>query len=120
MDVSEREEKSIQQYAQRTYMMGGIRGEQDIQGRGGQTSSMEGCSMFAERRFQLNQSWKEEGFERNLLNLFVIGLIFGQKLIQPSFDFIYQPSAKSWQNISLYQELSRLVLDQEFKKLGCD
>ena len=33
---------------------------------------------------------------------------------QPSYSFIYQPSAKSWKNISLYHELSWLVLDWEF------
>ena len=50
----------------------------------------------------------------NLLNFFVSGVIFGQKLIQQSYDLIYQTSAKSWQNISLYQELSWLVLDWDF------
>ena len=34
-----------------------------------------------------------------------------------SHYLIYQPSEKFWQNISLYQELSRLVLDRELKKL---
>ena len=45
------------------------------------------------------------------MNFFVSGVIFGGKLIQPSYDLIYQPSVKSWENVSLYQELSQLVLD---------
>ena len=65
---------------------------------------------------------------------FFIGLILEKKLIRPSYDLIwnpfklklesydltYQPSEKFWQNISLHQELSRLVLDWEFQNLGCD
>ena len=36
-----------------------------------------------------------------------------KKLIHPSYYLIYQPSLKSWQNISLYKELSWFVLDWE-------
>ena len=61
-DVAEREKQSIQEYYQRTLMKVGIRGDQDIQGRCGQTSSMAVRSMFAERRIQISQYWKEEIF----------------------------------------------------------
>ena len=44
-------------------MMRRSRDDQDIQGQGGQTHSMAGRSVFLERRVQLAQSWKEEGFE---------------------------------------------------------
>ena len=47
----------------------------------------------------------------NLLNLFVCGVIFGQKLIQTSHDLIYQTLVKSRENITLHQELSQLVLN---------
>ena len=43
-------------------MMGGSIGEQDSQGKRGQISPMAVCSMFAERRFHINQSCKEERF----------------------------------------------------------
>ena len=42
--------------------MGGNRGDQDIQGQLGQTSSMEVRYMFAEQRVKLTRSWKDEGF----------------------------------------------------------
>ena len=60
--VPEQAKQSIQEYDQRTSMMGVSRGDQDIQGKHGQTSSMSVHSMLAERRVQLAQSWKEEGF----------------------------------------------------------
>ena len=43
--------------------MGGSRGAQDSQGKWNHTSSMSVRSISAERRVQLTQSWKEEGFE---------------------------------------------------------
>ena len=43
-------------------MMLGRRGDKDSQERSGQTYSMAGRSMFAERRLHFNQYWKEEGF----------------------------------------------------------
>ena len=61
-DVSERWKQSIQEYSQRTPIMGGSRGDQDRQEKSGKTSSMAVRSMFSERRVQLTQSWKEEGF----------------------------------------------------------
>ena len=61
-DVVERVKHSIQEYAQCTSMMGGIRGDQNRQGERGQTYPMALLSMFAEWRVQLTQSWKEEGF----------------------------------------------------------
>ena len=42
---------------------------------------------------------------------FFSGLILGQKLIEPPHYLICQSSAKFGQNIRIYQELSRLVLD---------
>ena len=65
--------------------------------------SVSGTEEITKKRFQ----WGD------LLNFFVSGVIFGQKLIQKSYNLIYQPSEKSWQNISLYQELYRLFLDLE-------
>ena len=61
-DVAERAKQSIQEYAQHNYMKEGIRGDQDSQVKCSQTSSMIVRYMFAERRVQLTQSWKEEGF----------------------------------------------------------
>ena len=61
-DVAERSKQSIQKYYQQTSMMGESRGYQDSQGQRGQTSSISVRSMFSERRVQLTQSWKEEGF----------------------------------------------------------
>ena len=61
-DVVERVKHSIQEYAQCTSMMGGIRGDQNRQGERGQTYPMALLSMFAEWRVQLSRSWKEEGF----------------------------------------------------------
>ena len=43
--------------------MEGSKFDQDIQGQGGQTSSMAGRSMFAEQRVHLTRSWRDEGFE---------------------------------------------------------
>ena len=61
-DVSEQANQSIKEYAQHTSMTGRSRGDQDNQGKGGKTSTMSVISMFAERRVQLTQSWKYEGF----------------------------------------------------------
>ena len=46
-DIVERENQPIQEYAQRTLMMGESRGDQEIQGNCGQTSSISVRSMFA-------------------------------------------------------------------------
>ena len=43
-------------------MMGGNRGDKYIQRKRGHTSSIAVRFMFSEQRFQLTQSWKEEGF----------------------------------------------------------
>ena len=43
-------------------MMGERRCDQDIQEKNDHTSSMEERSVFAERRVQINRSWKAEGF----------------------------------------------------------
>ena len=43
-------------------MMGGRRSDPDNQGKRVQTVLLSVRSMFAERRVQINQSWKEEGF----------------------------------------------------------
>ena len=61
--ISERENQSVQEYDPHTSMMGGSRGDQDDQWKGGQTSSMAGRSMFEERRVKIARSWEEEGFE---------------------------------------------------------
>ena len=60
-----------------------------------------GCSLqlVELKKIKKRAQWK------NLLNLFFSWVIFGKKLIQPSHNLIYQPSVKSWQNISSYQEL---------------
>ena len=60
--MAERANRSIQEYSQRTSMMGESRGDQDSQGKHGHISSMSVRSMFAEQRVQLTQSWKEKGF----------------------------------------------------------
>ena len=61
-DVAEQAKQSIQDYDQRTYMIGGIRGDQDSPGQLGHIYSMAVRSMFAEQRFWITRSWKEEGF----------------------------------------------------------
>ena len=56
-DVAKREKKSIKEYAQRTSMKGGSRGDQDSQEQRFQISSMEVCSVFSEQNVQLAQLW---------------------------------------------------------------
>ena len=51
---------------------------------------------------------------------FFIQLSHRQKLTQPLYNLMCQPSAKSCQNISLYQELSQLVPYWELQNLGSD
>ena len=57
--VAEWANQSIQEYDQRTFMMGGSRGDRDIKGKRGQIYSTEMHSMFADRRAQIALSWKE-------------------------------------------------------------
>ena len=60
--VAQQSKKSIQDYYQRTFMMGVIRGAQDSQGKWGHIASMEMRSVFLQWRVQLTRSWKEEIF----------------------------------------------------------
>ena len=60
-DVVDIAKQSIQEYDQINSEMGGIRNSQGVQYGRGQTSSTTTCSMFAERRSQLSQSWNKEG-----------------------------------------------------------
>ena len=61
-DVVEWSNQFFQEYAQLTSMEGLIMVDEYIQGQHGRTYSMAVRSMIAERIFQLNRSWKEEGF----------------------------------------------------------
>ena len=61
-DVAERAKWSIQEYAQRNSEMGWNRGCQAIQYVRGKTYSTTTRFMFAERRYELSQSWNKEGF----------------------------------------------------------
>ena len=61
-------------------------------------------SDFSLQLVKLKKEKKEKRAQwGNLWNFFVSGIIFGQKLIQPSYNLIYQLSVKYWQKISLYQ-----------------
>ena len=62
LDMADWMKSSIQEYAQRNYSMRVSRGSQGTQYGRGQTSSTTTSSMFAERIYQLFQSWNKEGF----------------------------------------------------------
>ena len=59
--------------------MGRIRGDQDIQVQGGNTSSIAGRSIFAERRVHINQYWKEEEFESLYHALLMCEIVYPYK-----------------------------------------
>ena len=61
-DMAEREKWLIKEYAQRNSAMVGSRGSHGIQYVIGCTSSTTTCSVFAERRDQIFQSWNKELF----------------------------------------------------------
>ena len=61
-DVSDRAERSIQEYTQRNSEMGGRRVSQGTQYGRGQISSTTTRSKFAEHIAKLSQSWNKEGF----------------------------------------------------------
>ena len=61
-DVADKVKRPIQEYSQRNSEMGGNRGSHGRQVKWEQKSSATERSKFKERRVQLTQSWKEEGF----------------------------------------------------------
>ena len=74
-DVAERAKPSIKEYNQFNPAMGGSRGSQGIQYGKGQTSSTTTRSMFAELRYQLSQSWNEEGFSSLYQALLICAMV---------------------------------------------
>ena len=73
----------IQEYAQCTSVIGGIRCSCDIQGEWGQISPTSVCYMFSEHRAQMYQYWNKEGSSSLDQAFPMCGMVDPYNLISP-------------------------------------